>query len=77
VEWTYVLLRQLADIHEDYGLGSVVHDGGRRGIGAPGHEIRCPVAMVILVGLVTSTVLNLIVLPNLSFRNDRIERTLR
>ena len=38
------------------------------GSGAPGREIEGPMALVILGGLATSTVLNLLVLPTLSLR---------
>ena len=38
------------------------------GSGAPGREIEGPMALVILGGLATSTVLNLMVLPTLSLR---------
>ena len=38
------------------------------GSGAPGREIEGPMAIVILGGLVTSTVLNLLVLPTLALR---------
>lgn len=41
------------------------------GSGAPGREIEGPVAMVILGGLVTSTALNLLVLPSLALRYAR------
>ena len=37
----------------------------------PGHEIEHPMAVVILGGLVTSTVLNLFVLPSLYLRFAR------
>lgn len=39
--------------------------------GTPGHEIEGPMAMVILGGLLTSTALNLLVLPTLSLRYGR------
>lgn len=42
--------------------------------GAPGNEIEGPMAIVILGGLVTSTALNLIVLPTLALRYGRFER---
>ncbi|MDN4574804.1 CusA/CzcA family heavy metal efflux RND transporter [Pandoraea cepalis] len=42
--------------------------------GAPGNEIEGPMAIVILGGLITSTVLNLIVLPTLALRYGRFER---
>ena len=41
--------------------------------GAPGNEIEGPMALVILGGLVTSTVLNLLVLPTLALRFGRFE----
>jgi Cu/Ag efflux pump CusA len=34
-----------------------------RGMGQPGSEIQAPMAMVILFGLVTSTALNMLVVP--------------
>ena len=37
----------------------------------PGHEIEHPLAVVILGGLVTSTVLNLFLLPSLYLRYGR------
>ena len=40
---------------------------------APGHEIDGPMAIVILGGLITSTVLNLLVLPTLALRFGRFE----
>lgn len=43
------------------------------GSGDPGREIEGPMAIVILGGLVTSTVLNLLVLPTLSLRYGRFE----
>lgn len=43
------------------------------GSGAPGREIEGPMAMVILGGLLTSTVLNLLVLPTLAFRFGKFE----
>jgi Cu/Ag efflux pump CusA len=42
--------------------------------GAPGNEIEGPMAIVILGGLATSTILNLIVLPTLALRYARFER---
>jgi CzcA family heavy metal efflux pump len=48
--------------------------GGNR----PGHEIEHPMAVVILGGLVTSTLLNLFVMPSLSLRfakSRRVEQT--
>ncbi|MBI5183493.1 MAG: efflux RND transporter permease subunit, partial [Nitrospinae bacterium] len=44
------------------------------GSGAPGREIEGPMAMVILGGLVTSTALNLLVLPALALRYGRFEK---
>ena len=44
------------------------------GSGDPGREIEGPMAIVILRGLVTSTALNLLVLPTLSLRYGRFER---
>lgn len=42
---------------------------------AAGHEIEGPMALVILGGLVTSTVLNLLVLPTLALRFGRFVKT--
>ena len=42
--------------------------------GAAGNEIEGPMAIVILGGLITSTALNLIVLPTLALRYGRFER---
>ncbi len=44
------------------------------GSGEPGREIEGPMAIVILGGLATSTVLNLLVLPSLALRWGRFER---
>jgi CzcA family heavy metal efflux pump len=44
------------------------------GSGDPGREIEGPMAIVILGGLVTSTLLNLLVLPTLALRYGRFER---
>jgi Cu/Ag efflux pump CusA len=44
------------------------------GSGEPGREIEGPMAVVILGGLVTSTGLNLLVLPTLAVRYGRFER---
>jgi CzcA family heavy metal efflux pump len=44
--------------------------------GAPGNEIEGPMAIVILGGLVTSTLLNLVVLPALALRYGRFNRDL-
>lgn len=43
------------------------------GFGEPGHEIESPMAIVILGGLLTSTVLNLLVLPTLAVRYGKFE----
>ena len=43
------------------------------GSGDPGREIEGPMAIVILGGLVTSTLLNLLVLPTLALRYSRFE----
>jgi CzcA family heavy metal efflux pump len=45
------------------------------GSGDPGREIEGPMAIVILAGLVTSTVLNLLVLPTLAVRYGRFSAT--
>ncbi len=45
------------------------------GSGDPGREIEGPMAIVILGGLATSTLLNLLVLPALALRYGRFERT--
>jgi Cu/Ag efflux pump CusA len=42
--------------------------------GAPGQEIEGPLAIVILGGLITSTALNLLVLPTLALRFGRFEK---
>ncbi len=44
------------------------------GSGAPGREIEGPMAQIILGGLVTSTVLNLLIMPTLALRFGRFER---
>ena len=44
------------------------------GSGQPGKEIEGPMAIVILGGLLTSTALNLLVLPSLALRYGRFER---
>ena len=46
------------------------------GSGQPGKEIEGPMAIVILGGLVTSTALNLLVLPSLALRYGRFERAI-
>lgn len=45
------------------------------GSGAPGREIEGPLAMVILGGLMTSTALNLLILPTLALRYGRFGKT--
>jgi CzcA family heavy metal efflux pump len=45
------------------------------GSGDPGREIEGPMAIVILGGLLTSTLLNLLVLPTLSLQYGRFERS--
>lgn len=45
--------------------------------GSPGREVEGPMAIVILGGLVTSTALNLLVLPTLALRFGRFEKTIR
>jgi Cu/Ag efflux pump CusA len=45
------------------------------GSGEPGREIEGPMAIVILGGLATSTMLNLLVLPSLALRYGRFNRT--
>jgi CzcA family heavy metal efflux pump len=45
------------------------------GSGAPGREIEGPMATVILGGLITSTLLNLLVLPTLALRYGRFEKS--
>lgn len=44
------------------------------GSGAAGNEIEGPMAIVILGGLVTSTALNLLVLPTLTVHFGRFEK---
>ena len=44
------------------------------GSGEPGREIEGPMAIVILGGLITSTALNLLVLPTLAVRYGRFEK---
>ena len=45
------------------------------GSGAAGREIEGPMAIVILGGLLTSTLLNLLVLPTLALRYGRFEKS--
>jgi Cu/Ag efflux pump CusA len=45
------------------------------GAGEPGREIEGPMAVVILGGLATSMVLNLLILPMLALRYARFSRT--
>lgn len=45
--------------------------------GAPGNEIEGPMAIVILGGLVTSTLLNLVVLPTLALRYGHFDSEMR
>jgi Cu/Ag efflux pump CusA len=45
------------------------------GSGDPGREIEGPMAIVIVGGLATSTLLNLLVLPALALRYGRFEKT--
>jgi Cu/Ag efflux pump CusA len=45
------------------------------GSGDPGREVEGPMAIVILGGLLTSTALNLLVLPTLALRYGRFEQT--
>ncbi len=45
------------------------------GTGEAGREIEGPMAIVILGGLVTSTLLNLLVLPTLALRYGKFEAT--
>ena len=44
------------------------------GAGEAGREIEGPMAIVILGGLITSTILNLLVLPTLAVRFGRFDR---
>ncbi len=44
------------------------------GSGAPGREIEGPMAQIILGGLVTSTLLNLLIMPTLGLRFGRFEK---
>jgi len=46
-------------------------------VGQPGSEIQAPMAMVILFGLLTSTALNMIVVPALYLRFGQIESSVR
>ncbi len=45
------------------------------GSGAPGREIEGPMAQIILGGLVTSTALNLLIMPTLALRFGRFEKS--
>src|SRR3989442_390179 len=45
------------------------------GSGAAGRELEGPMAIVILGGLITSTLLNLLVLPTLALRYGRFEKS--
>lgn len=45
------------------------------GAGAPGREIEGPMAIVILGGLFTSTMLNLLILPGLAQRYNQFVRS--
>jgi Cu/Ag efflux pump CusA len=47
------------------------------GSGDPGREIEGPMAIVILGGLVTSTLLNLLVLPTLALHYGKFQRPQR
>jgi Cu/Ag efflux pump CusA len=47
------------------------------GSGDPGREIEGPMAIVILGGLVTSTLLNLLVLPTLALHYGRFQKAQR
>jgi Cu/Ag efflux pump CusA len=47
------------------------------GSGAPGREVEGPMAIIILGGLLTSTALNLLVLPTLALRYGRFGQSLR
>jgi Cu/Ag efflux pump CusA len=46
-------------------------------VGQPGSEIQAPMAMVILYGLLTSTALNMIVVPALYLRFGQIDSSAR
>ena len=58
----------LADPDDDAGDRAGAGAAGRRWADRPGHEIEHPMAIVILGGLVTSTLLNLFVVPSLYLR---------
>lgn len=64
------LLRRGDDASVQHALGLLPLALGRN---APGQEIEGPLAIVILGGLVTSTILNLLVLPTLALRFGRFE----
>jgi Cu/Ag efflux pump CusA len=44
------------------------------GMGKPGSEIQAPMALVILCGLLSSTALNMVVVPAAWFRFGRVHR---
>jgi Cu/Ag efflux pump CusA len=46
-------------------------------MGQPGSEIQAPMAMVILFGLISSTALNMFVVPSLYLRFGSIARRIR
>ena len=56
------------------GHGAWAFAAGHRS-GDPGREIEGPMAIVIVGGLATSTLLNLLVLPALALRYGRFEKT--
>ena len=62
--------RRRADPHDGAGHRARPAAGGAR-LGRPGGEIDGPMAIVILGGLVTSTALNLLVLPTLALAYGR------
>jgi len=59
-----------AGINDGHCDGARVAAAGPRS-GQPGKEIEGPMAIVILGGLITSTALNLVVLPTLALRFGR------